>query len=270
MKTAICLIVKNEEADIMEWMAFHFSVGFDTLLIYDNMSIDRTAGIVQAIMSTHDVRLISWSQPMPGAQEAAYTHALATYGSEFDWIAFVDADEFITPLRDGNIKGFLSRFEDHQAIALNWAMFGSSGHKKDPVSYIVTSFLNRAPDNFGPNRHIKTMIRPPFLEKFVNPHYARLAPGHDYVNALGKSVSWERDGLMANEPSIDICRVNHYFTRSHAHWERRLQRGQSTNRTWEEFGQYDRNEVPDKSVLPFIAPMMLELTRMQIALANVA
>jgi hypothetical protein len=42
--------------------------------------------------------------------------------------------------------------------------------------------------------------------------------------------------------------VNHYFTRSRAHWAAKLQRGYPSDfvvRKMEEFAEYDRNEIED-------------------------
>jgi hypothetical protein len=58
--TAACAIVRDEERDLAEWIAFQFAVGFDAVLAYDNHSIDRTPDIARAFGWRFDVRLIDW------------------------------------------------------------------------------------------------------------------------------------------------------------------------------------------------------------------
>ena len=40
-------------------------------------------------------------------QVLAFSHALANYGAEFRWMAFVDVDEFIVPKADASIEAAL-------------------------------------------------------------------------------------------------------------------------------------------------------------------
>lgn len=35
---SICAIVKDEDKDIREWLNYHFAIGFEHVLIYDNNS----------------------------------------------------------------------------------------------------------------------------------------------------------------------------------------------------------------------------------------
>ena len=97
MKTAICMIVRNEARDIAEWIAFHALVGFDTQIIFDNRSDDATPAIIQAAGRLHDIRFHSWPNSTPQSQVSAYDAACEAYRLEFDWIAFVDSDEFVIP-----------------------------------------------------------------------------------------------------------------------------------------------------------------------------
>lgn len=49
------------------------------------------------------------------------------YGSNHQWMGFIDADEFVV-LTDGtpDLPTLLRDYEAHGALALNWRMFGSS------------------------------------------------------------------------------------------------------------------------------------------------
>ena len=79
MKTAICLIVRNEARDIAEWIAFHAVAGFDSQIIFDNRSDDGTTEIIKAAARTHDVRYHHWPHAGPDSQTAAYQAACAAY-----------------------------------------------------------------------------------------------------------------------------------------------------------------------------------------------
>ena len=47
-KAAVCLIVKDEDDYILEWLIHYENIGFDAAIVYDNGSQDRTAEGVQS------------------------------------------------------------------------------------------------------------------------------------------------------------------------------------------------------------------------------
>jgi glycosyltransferase involved in cell wall biosynthesis len=95
MRIAACLIVRNEARDIAEWLGYHAAAGFDAFLVYDNASSDGTTAALQAAGMVLDVRTVHWPSRSPLAQVSAYEHAIAKNKHEFDWIAFIDSDEFL-------------------------------------------------------------------------------------------------------------------------------------------------------------------------------
>jgi glycosyltransferase involved in cell wall biosynthesis len=124
MRTAVCLYVRDEARDIAEWIAFHFVVGFDAVILFDNLSRDGTGAIARRIGKVRDVRVIPWPWPFRYSQAAAYTLCLMTFRRSFDWIGFVDSDEFILPLGGRRIGEVLKPLESFSAVALNYAFSG--------------------------------------------------------------------------------------------------------------------------------------------------
>jgi hypothetical protein len=61
----------------------------------------------------------------------AYNDCITRFAHRHRWLAFIDMDEFIVfheqPARD--INTFMARYEAYGGLALNWVIFGSSGHK---------------------------------------------------------------------------------------------------------------------------------------------
>jgi hypothetical protein len=266
MKSAICLIVRNEARDIAEWIAFHVMIGFDTQIIFDNQSTDETAAIIKAAAGLHDIRYHFWPNASQKSQVLAYEAACQAYKLEFDWIAFIDSDEFIIPTDDIPINQFLARFEGFSGVALHWAIFGANGHVDFPQGGVLESFTRRAEVDFFPARHVKCIIRPAFAGSCLNPHCFELRGDRfgSYCDANGQKMHWwpapEAGGLIPglshDGPDYTFCRINHYFTRSRAHWLAKLKRGYPSDvavRKMEEFETYDRNEVEDTLALRYQA-----------------
>src|SRR5215213_875066 len=95
LNSAVCLIAKNEERTIAQWIAFQRVIGFDEVVVYDNGSTDATPDIVFRI-SEQDaaVSYRAWPDaPDRVPQCDAYRDAVGK--SRADWIAFFDTDEFL-------------------------------------------------------------------------------------------------------------------------------------------------------------------------------
>ena len=70
-------------------------------------------------------------------QLPAYNDALRRYKNSCKYIAFIDADEFLFPLNEGeSVANIVSSILDVEpkagGLAVNWRMFGSSFHEEKP------------------------------------------------------------------------------------------------------------------------------------------
>ena len=275
MKSAICLIVRNEVRDIAEWIAFHALAGFDTQIIFDNLSDDGTAEVIRAAGRLHDIRYHRWPNVTQSSQLAAYDAACNAYKLEFDWIAFVDSDEFVMLMQGETVNSFLARFDEWSGVALHWAIYGTDGHDDFPEGLVLESFLRRAAPTFFPARHVKSIVRPRFVNRCVNPHCFDLR-GHrlgSYADSQGRSMTWwpapELGGVLPGLgmalPDYSVARINHYFTRSRAHWAAKMRRGYPSDvavRKEAEFETHNRNEVEDRTAcrhVPALRTMVAEI-----------
>ena len=275
MKSAICLIVRNEVRDIAEWIAFHALVGFDSQIIFDNQSDDGTADTIKAAAGLYDIRYHGWTDRSQRSQIAAYEAACAAYKLEFDWIAFVDSDEFVVPAADEPINTLLARYEGWSGLAVHWAVYGSNGHVDFPGALVLDSFTARAGEDFFAARHVKSIVRPGFVARCLNPHCFELHGDRlgSYCDTRGRPIQWwpapEHGGILPGvtlqPPDYGVCRVNHYFTRSRAHWAAKLRRGYPSDvavRSMADFDEHDRNEVDDPIASRYVEALNRNLARL--------
>ncbi|GAN97058.1 hypothetical protein Geu3261_0139_004 [Komagataeibacter europaeus NBRC 3261] len=257
-KSAVCMIVKNEEYRIKEWICYHKALGFDAIIIFDNNSTDRTRNEIEKISRFMDVRYHAWENKEYFYQIDAYNSCISTYRDEFRWIAFIDSDEFIVPKHDENINHFLQKYTDYDALVLNWAMFGSSGHITPPKNLVIESFTRRSDEHFFNARHVKTILNPARTKHCINPHVFEI--DGQTVNVHRKEPEWEKAGIVSYVPIYDECQINHYYTKSREEWIRKLQRGYpdmdtsafDDEKVLEGFRYADLNDVEDLSALRFL------------------
>ena len=251
-KIACVAMVKNEARHIAEWLTYQFALGFDTVLLLDNLSTDATKEEAASLSATHDIRLLDWPLTHHHCQMQGYDFAAAHLESEFDWLAFFDTDEFLV-LDDGlDLKTCLAGLRHAAAIAIPWAMFGSSGHIAMPAGRVVDNFLYRSRPGFGPNQHVKSIVRAAAMRRMESTHSCLI--NGIYQDLAGREPRWQQPGVLAGPPDYRIGKLHHYFTRSWDHWVEKLQRGyRDTQRPYSDFAIYDRNEVFDDSATRFLA-----------------
>lgn len=265
----IAAIFKNELPFIIEWIAYHRAVGVKRFFIADNGSNDGTRELLGALASASLIDLIDFpNSPNGSTQMNAYRVLMQTYGSSVDWIAFIDADEFITP-QGGcrNILHLMNQMEEYTqvgAVALNWAIFGSGGYA-GPIPGLVTErFQLRAQKDFEVNLHYKSIVRTAaFRDAGTNPHYFLLKEGYQAVHSNGNMI----DNPVAPGISAKVVwsnlRLNHYVVKSRREFiEKKMSRGSIGNPNgpdWVYFHHHDRNEEIDLMRQDLIAGTIREI-----------
>ena len=253
MRSAVCLYVRDEARDIAEWVFYYLDIGFDDLFVYDNGSVDGTRDVLESLRAAgNPVLTIPWPFSDRHAQYTAYDHCLFWTRATHDWVAFLDIDEFLVLHSGLTLSELLSDRRDCDAMAVHWAFFGSSGHEDFPNELTIEAFQRRAPDSFGPSRHVKSIVRPDGAIKAISPHVFEVK--RNYELASRAPVAWASTGITASAPDYTVCQLNHYFVRSAAHWSAKLARGyRDGERSASEFVAYDRNEVEDRSAGQYAA-----------------
>jgi GT2 family glycosyltransferase len=252
MKSAISLIVKNECQDLAEWIAHYTELGADQLVIYNDGSDDGTTELLDRLSQTFPVRHIRWNTSESSSQTAAYADCLKQFGSEFDWIGFLDGDEFLIPPSGQLLADLLNRHQNHDAIAINWLVFGTSGVADTNGALITETLTHRAEDDFAANAHVKIFVRPPKFKKVSNPHYFQGFT--DWADVTGRPIVWSDIPGITKEVVVGDWRLHHYVLRSDAHWARRLKRGRPNSNAARDqifFDEHNRNDIVDTTALPF-------------------
>lgn len=219
--------MKNEAPYLLEWIAHHRILGIKHFFIADNDSEDGTTEILGALEQNGYVKRLPFSTP-PGQkpQIPAYRHLLRAFSSEVQWMAFIDADEYIWPEQEGgSIQTFLQGIPSHVgAVALNWATYGSSGHARYFDLPTPERFTWHANVSNLISHNIKTIARTACIADFSCPHNALLvAPFQHAHTDLSPQVPLAPNGrpenltyCLSDSVHWEHFRVNHYIIRS---WE---------------------------------------------------
>lgn len=258
MSERVCVvaILRDELKFVDEWLAYHRLLGIDHFYLYD----DETDGALERHIAPHGqyATVIPWydrHQQRAGRnkQVKAYIHSLSEVRGGFDWVCFLDVDEFVVLRRHEDIKTYLGQFPDAASVSLFWRMFGHNGHFNDPPG-LVTTYLTRRRRRSG--RQYKTFSRPSAIESITSAHQCVLRPGNRRLDANG--VSFHSDAFETDPDGERFSAyVNHYYCRSFTRWMDRPRRGATTN------GENLPGELwksdPDKCLRVFVEEVAVHL-----------
>jgi hypothetical protein len=204
-RLAVCLRFRDEARFLDEWLEYYLAAGVDHFFMYNNFSSDNYQEVLQTYQLRGQVSLIDWPRK-PASPDAEHDCIERTRG-RFDWVGFIDADEFIV-VRDGRtIPDYLDDFGDVPAVALHWYYFGSNGHEQRPNDWVIRSYTRRAEK---PNHHFKVFVRPEQVTRNRNSHNFYYRHARCAVREDGRRVF----GSMASPATAKNAWINHYYCKS--------------------------------------------------------
>ena len=221
-KTA-CIIAtaRNEGIYLLEWIAYHKSLGFEHFFLYSNNNDDGSDSLLSALA---DAGVVTWLDNQVvqhvSPQLKAYAHAFNLLPDvlDYEWALVIDADEFL--VLDTNRFQTVSDYLAWQAllrtdaIALNWLIYGTFGALHyNPQQLLVERFAKRFS---GVNMHIKCFCRPSMFSG-SHAHYPLASIGQNplFRDSIGNPyVHCNEEFAFARHPRDDTAWINHYWSKS--------------------------------------------------------
>jgi Glycosyltransferase family 92 len=205
---SVCTIYRDQADALAEWIEFHRLVGAERFFLYDNFSSDTHREILAPYLEEGTVVLHEWPVEFPLAITTAFDHCIKEHCGESRWIAFLDIDEFLFSPTYEPVAKLLTEFEEWPGVGVNWALFGSSGHRSSPQGLVLENYLHRAAEMTRP---IKSIVDPSRVLRSLNAHHFA------YREGAGSAVDENKrpiDGWITESTSFTRLRVNHYYTKS--------------------------------------------------------
>lgn len=208
MKVIICAIAKNEDKYISDFCKYHLALGFDEIHIYDN---GTKIPINDERIIIHPFKNVENKCP----QLVAYNDFLKTV--DYDWVTFIDIDEFITLDEYNNIKDYLMTFpEKVDSIRLYEKVYGDDG--KIIPDNINVPIYNRIM-TYNKNINViwgKSIIKKHDSWKIINPH--KIVLENEMCDAYSdRKISDYRTPpqcICEDEAVFDNCYIRHYKTKT--------------------------------------------------------
>ena len=236
MKVALINVAKWEDYYLKEWLDYNEKLGFDKVIMYQN---DWRTDLEHPILEKRE-----WDGR--SVQLPIYNSSLDN-NTEYDWLAFIDCDEFIVLKKHNTIKELIEEYKDRtNVIGLNWTFFGNLGKVSREGDSLLKPFTMR---NKGTDQHIKVIVNARSGERMQLPHntggLAMDTNGHKFKGPFNK-----------NGP-MDVAYISHFHNKTREDWMLRCKRGRVDCNIDHDIDLWDNeininNEVEDLSAYNFL------------------
>jgi len=222
-RRTVCAIAtaRNEGLCLLEWIAYHRSIGIESFFLYSNDNSDGSDELLAALAKAGQI--VWFPSDIRGGtspQDKAYGHALGVLPDILDyrWSLIIDLDEFFVfnPDMFSSIADYIAWQETQpvDAIALSWVIIYSGGQVRWRDEPLVRRFRNQFAN---PAPLIKTLFRP---RKFIHatPHHPTAYGGTHCVFRNSDRSFRPHDELenpsTSEDPVAYHAWINHYFFKS--------------------------------------------------------
>jgi Glycosyltransferase family 92 len=205
--------VKFEDEFIEEFVSFYLLQGVDHFYFYDNENeIPLTTTLAKYLEVCTIIKIEG-----DNAQIRAYQHWYQHFKHQTHWVAIFDVDEFVFPKKHETLKAFLRDFEAHDAVAINWKIFGNGPHIKKPSGLVIENYLFSEGKQ---HNSYKCVVKAAAIKRLDHPHKPVLKVFRQIVNANRNVVK----GYENSEPTTNIIQLNHYYSKSEEEYAVKLNR----------------------------------------------
>ena len=228
-RTAIVTTMKNEGPFILEWLAYHRTIGVEDFLIYTNDCTDGTDTMLQILQDKGIVQhrenpfRENGLKPQHAALQASDDEPMI---KDADWLICMDVDEFINiKCGAGRLDDLYDAIGDSNMVSITWRLFGNSDIHKFKDGMIIEDYDRCAPELIRKPHQawgFKTLFHNIGIFKKMGVHRPKglkpqLWEDIDWVNGSGAQMpsNMYRNGWRSTSKTYgyDLVQLNHYAVR---------------------------------------------------------
>jgi hypothetical protein len=196
--TVICVIAKQENRYIKEFVNYYRKLKITKIFLYDNNDLNGEyfEDILSKYIKFNFIEIVNYRGKYK-PQMQAYEDCYIKNNKNYNWIAFYDADEYLYINNFSNINKFLSlsQFKNCSSILINWKNYGDN----DKIYY-------------EPKPLQKRFTKPFYFNNYTKKNKYFYAAGKTIARA-GLNLSWAHlPHYLNNKP---ICRPNGQILRDY-------------------------------------------------------
>ena len=133
LTSVICAIIKDETEYLEEWIQYHLEIGFNHIFLYQDRGSDSHKYITDKFKENVTLHLLDderYDFLYENAffrQTTLYHFFMVEYHQKYNWVAFIDVDEFVTFTSDFTLQDLLLENQYCPSFLLEWKVLGADG-----------------------------------------------------------------------------------------------------------------------------------------------
>ena len=159
----------RDEKNMKELVTHHLLLGFDVIYIFDHKSLIPLSHVFHNFSKKVIIERVELDNPVKLPLMRRAVNVAKRLG--VDWMLYLDADEFLVLNNYVGVKQLLQNYNFAHSLGINWLMFGSNHHKKDPPGLLIENYTKSMQTI---DQHVKTFVRPKYVRSITNPHYYKM------------------------------------------------------------------------------------------------
>ena len=231
LKICLCVIAKNENLYVREFVEYYLNIGYNKIFIYDNNDKNGESfdEVINDYIQKGFVNIIDFGERSSLSRPIfdAYKDCYYKNNNKYDWLSFFDMDEFLELNKKyKNIQDFLNDkiFKQCQNIKINWLLYNNENnlyYENKPLQQRITQFIND--ENL--NKHIKSTVRGNLPENYwknmANPHTST----SNYISCSSSGKFVQFDSPFIFPPDYSNAKLKHYYYKSFEEYCIKIKRG---------------------------------------------
>lgn len=279
---AIITCMKNEGPFILEWIAYHRSIGIEKFVVFTNHCTDGTDLLLDRL---DELGLVTHLEnPAVEFKSTYFQPSALKYGARLpiirraDYAISMDVDEFINiRVGEGHFRDLLAAAGPFHALAMSQLNFSHGGHFEYSDIWLTENFLDHestVPGRRRAHRGVKTIVHPVGAFDRLSNHRPILGTASTddliWLDGAGRDVkSVFLDQTVKGfdcRGNYELVALNHYPIRSVHSYLVKKDRGDVVvaKKTVDEayFKRYSRGGMSENWILPKIAKAREEYSRL--------
>jgi hypothetical protein len=212
MNIGICVISKNEDKFLDEWIIYHKNIGIDKIYFYDNN--DKGNEKQKYVVSKYDfITYVDFRGRINRQKQWAYKHFFKTFYKECTHVIFLDVDEFLCIGEKNSLKPLLNKVEDYDVLYLKRQKYGDNDIMYDNSHIVLNEYLD---NKYIENDVVKKCIINTRVEKLKwIDKYNRVVENSHYI-------PHGVENLKSYDFNFNDMYIQHFYTKSFTHFIEKL------------------------------------------------
>lgn len=234
IKAAVVAIARLENPYINEWCRHHINLGFNMIYIYDNSYDDEEHidGVIEQDIKNKVTVIPAYNKK--SYQKSAYNDSYNKFGSLYDFIMYIDIDEFLVLKKHNTIQEYLKYITEKtpnvENIKIHWDIYDDNNIiERDIKIPVMESFTRRGTfgDCISHNFVTKSIVKCGIEDLIFNHVHFPIVTNRKLiiVNGDGEIID-NRNNQIVRPRAISTSCINHYVTKSISEYmSQKLKRG---------------------------------------------